>query len=168
MNHSWSSGDPPGGRLWPIDCNQVPLIRTQASIRSMLAWAPWSLARRAAFPRRAVLLFVLAALLYGFGMHAARACAHQSPVIAQLNAMPDGHPCHGDVDLAEAACEAHCRTDTQTGRLSLSFDLPAAAPLELAPSLAPPPPIAQLALDAAPPRRDTGPPLHILLHRLLR
>jgi hypothetical protein len=168
MNHSWSSGYPPGGRLWPIDCNQVPLIRPQASIRSMLAWAPWSLARRAAFPRRAVLLFVLAALLYGFGMHAARACAHQSPVIAQLNAMPDGHPCHGDVDLAEAACEAHCRTDTQTGRLSLSFDLPAAAPLELAPSLAPPPPIAQLALDAAPPRRDTGPPLHILLHRLLR
>jgi hypothetical protein len=134
----------------------------------MFAWGPWSLARRAAFPRRAVLLLVLAALLYGFGMHAARACAHNSAVVAQLGTMPAGHPCHGDVDLAEAACEAHCHTDAQSGRLSLSFDLPAAVPLEVVPSMAPPAPIGPLAFDAAPPRRDTGPPLHILLHRLLR
>jgi len=134
----------------------------------MFALAPWSLARRAAFGRRAVLLFVLAALLYGFGMHAARACAHNTVVSAQQGVMSDGHPCHGDADLAEAACEAHCRTDTQSGRLSLSFDLPAAAPLDVAPSLAPPAPIGPLALDVAPPRRDAGPPLHILLHRLLR
>ena len=135
----------------------------------MLAWAPWSLARRAAFGRRAVLLLVLAALLYGFGMHAARACAHNTAAIAQAASPAGAPPCHhGDVDVAEAACEAHCRTDTQSGRLSLSFELPAAAPLPVISSLAPPPPIGQLALDATPPRRDTGPPLHILLHRLLR
>ena len=169
MNHSWSSGYPPGGRLWPIDCNQAPLVCPQASIRSMLAWAPWSLARRAAFPRRAVLLLVLAALLYGFGMHAARACAHNAAAIAQATTHAGGPPCHhGEIDVAEAACEAHCRTDTQSGRLSLSFDLPAAAPLEVMPSLVPPLPVGQLALGEAPPRRDTGPPLHILLHRLLR
>lgn len=134
----------------------------------MSAWAPWSLARRAAFGRRAVLLFVLAALLYGFGMHAARACVHEAPVIAKLQAMPDPHPCHGDTDLAEAACETHCRTDTQSGRLSLSFDLPPAAPVALAAALPPPTPAGSPSPQFAPPRRDTGPPLHILLHRLLR
>jgi len=135
----------------------------------MLAWAPWSLARRAAFGRRAVLLLVLAAVLYGFGMHAARACAHNAAAIAQATNHAGGPPCHhGEIDVAEAACEAHCRTDTQSGRLSLSFDLPAAAPLAVTPSMALPSPAGQLALDAAPPRRDTGPPLHILLHRLLR
>lgn len=134
----------------------------------MFALAPWSLARRAAFGRRAVLLLLLAALLYGFGMHAARACAHRLPAVAQLNAMPEEHPCHGDIDVAKAACEAHCQTDTQSGRLSPSFDLPAAAPLDVLPALAPAAPIGPLALDVAPPRRDTGPPLHILLHRLLR
>jgi hypothetical protein len=134
----------------------------------MFAWAPWSIARRAASGRRAVLLLVLAALLYGFGMHAARACAHQLPATAQPDALHGGHPCHGDADVAEAACEAHCRTDTQSGRLSLSFDLPAAMPLAAAPSLAPATPVGPLALDQSPPRRDTGPPLHILLHRLLR
>jgi len=135
----------------------------------MFAWAPWSLARRAALGRRAVLLLVLAALLYGFGMHAARACAHGSTALARTDAVASDPPCHhGDVDVAEAACEAHCQTDTQSGRLSLSFDLPAAAPLDVLPSLAPPAPIGPLALDVAPPRRDTGPPLHILLHRLLR
>jgi hypothetical protein len=135
----------------------------------MFAWAPWSLARRAACGRRAVLLLVLAALLYGFGMHAARACAHNTAAIAQAASPAGAPPCHhGDVDVAEAACEAHCRTDTQSSRLPTTFDLPAAAPLEVVPSLAPPPPIAQLALDDATPRRDTGPPLHILLHRQLR
>lgn len=135
----------------------------------MLALAPWSLARRAAFGRRAVLLLVLAALLYGLGLHAARACAHGSAVLAQQAALAGNPPCHhGDVDVAEAACEAYCRTDTQSGRASPSFDLPAAAPLDFAPSLVPPAPVGPLALDAAPPRRDTGPPLHILLHRLLR
>ena len=137
----------------------------------MSAWAPWSLARRAAFGRRAVLLLVLVALLYGFGMHAARACVHD-PVVAagaQAGDLAGDPPCHqGDVDVAEAACEVHCRTDTQSGRLSLTFDLPPAAPLNV-----PPPPalVAAVVLpvaDLAPPRGDTGPPLHILLHRLLR
>jgi hypothetical protein len=115
-----------------------------------------------------VLLLVLAALLYVFGMHAARACAHASPAADQHSTAFAGSPCHGDIDLAQAACEAHCRTDTQSGRVSLSFDLPAATPLDFAASLVPPPPAGQLVLAAAPPRRDTGPPLHILLHRLLR
>jgi hypothetical protein len=137
-------------------------------MRAMSAWAPWSLARRVAFGRRAVLLLVLTTLLYGFGMHAARACAHQLPVIAQLSAMPEQHPCHGDIDVAKGACEAHCQTDTQSGRVSPGFDLPAAAPVEVTASLVPPPPIEQLALADAAPRRDNGPPLHILLHRLLR
>ena len=134
----------------------------------MFAWAPWSLARRAAFGRRAVLLLVLAALLYGFGMHAARACVHDPLVVAPSSATAQGHPCHGEIDIAEAACEVHCRTDTQSGRLSLSFDLPAPAPLAVAPPPAPPAPVVLLVADLAPPRGDTGPPLHILLHRLLR
>ena len=135
----------------------------------MFAWAPWSLARRGAVSRRALLLLVLAALLYGLGLHAARACVHGSAVFAQPAALAGNPPCHhGEVDVAEAACEAYCRTDTQSSRVSLSFDLPAAAPLDFAPSLVPQAPVGPLALDAAPPRRDTGPPLHILLHRLLR
>ncbi len=135
----------------------------------MFALAPWSIARRAAPGRRAVLLLLLAALLYGFGIHAARACAH-GPAAAAQAAMPSGDtPCqHGDIDVAEAACEAHCRADTQSGRVSVSFDLPAAAAPGTAPVLAPPATVGLLALDAAPPRGDTGPPLHILLHRLLR
>jgi hypothetical protein len=129
---------------------------------------PWSLARRAAFGRRTVLLLVLAALLYCFGMHAARACVHDPLAVEPSSATAEGHPCHGEVDVAEAACEVHCRTDTQSGRLSLSFDLPAAAPLNVAPLPAPAEPVVLLLADLAPPRRDTGPPLHILLHRLLR
>ena len=135
----------------------------------MFAWAPWSLARRGAVGRRALLLLALAGLLYGLGLHAARACAHGSAAFAQQAALAGNPPCHhGEVDVTEAACEAYCRTDTQSSRVSLSFDLPAAAPLDFAPSLVPPAPVGPLALDAAPPRRDTGPPLHILLHRLLR
>jgi hypothetical protein len=134
----------------------------------MFAFAPWSLARRATIGRRAVLLLVLAALLYGFGMHAARACAHNSLAMAQASGVAGAPPCHGEIDIAEAACEAHCRTDTQSGRVSLSFDLPAAAPPDLTAALAPPAPVGPLAPEIAPPRRDPGPPLHILLHRLLR
>jgi hypothetical protein len=136
----------------------------------MFFLTPWSLARRAVCGRRSVLLLVLAALLYGFGMHAAKACqpgmntAHPASVSA-------GEPCHhgaAEVDLAEAACEVHCRTDTQTGRTSVGFDLAAVAPAVLIATLAPVDPLEPAALDVAPPRRDSGPPLHILLHRLLR
>ncbi len=134
----------------------------------MFALAPWSLARRAAHGRRAVLLLVLAALLYGIGMHAARACAPAAAAAVHHSAIAAGNPCHGEIDVAQAACEALCNTDTQSGRASPSFDLPAAAPLDLCASLAPPTPVGPLVLDTAPPRRDTGPPLHILLHRLLR
>jgi hypothetical protein len=134
----------------------------------MFALSPWSLGRRAACGRRAVLLLVLAALLYGFGMHAARACVPGASAAVHHSASVGVAPCHGEIDVAQGACEVVCNTDTQSGRASLSFDLPAAAPLDLFASLAPPAPVGALALDAAPPRRDTGPPLHILLHRLLR
>jgi hypothetical protein len=134
----------------------------------MFALSPWSLARRADFGRRALLLLMLAALLYGFGLHAARACVPSAPAAAHHGTSQGGSPCHGDIDVAQAACEALCNTDTQSGRASLSFDLPAATPLDLSASLAPPAPLGPLARDTAPPRRDTGPPLHILLHRLLR
>jgi hypothetical protein len=135
----------------------------------MFALAPWSLARRTVAGRRAVLLLVLAAVLYGFGMHAARACVHAAVAVAQAGSLAAEPPCHhGEVDVAEAACEAHCRTDTQSGRLSLSFDLPAAAPVDFAATPAPPVPTKALVVAFAPARRDTGPPLHIVLHRLLR
>lgn len=140
-------------------------------MRPMFAWAPWSLARRSALGRRAVLMLVLAALLYGFGMHAARACVHDAAAVAVAPAgdLAGDPPCHhGDLDVAEAACEVHCRTDTQSGRMSLSFDLPAATPLNVAPLPAPAEPVVLLLADLAPPRGDSGPPLHILLHRLLR
>lgn len=135
----------------------------------MFALSPWSIARRAGIARRAIVWLVLAAILYGFGMHAARACVHDSVAVAAAGALAGDPPCHhGDVDVAEAACEAHCRTDTQSGRLSLSFDLPPAAPVDLAAALATPTPVGLLPADFAPSRRDTGPPLHIVLHRLLR
>lgn len=133
-------------------------------------FSPWSLARRADRGRSAVLLLALAALLYVFGMHAARACGHVASATVQHSAAAS--PCHdeadADVDFAQAACEAHCRTDAQTGRVSPSFDLPAAAPLCVVLPPAPPAAAEPLTLAAAPPRGDTGPPLHILLHRLLR
>jgi len=97
----------------------------------MFALAPWSLARRAAHGRRAVLLLVLAALLYGIGMHAARACAPAAAAAVHHSAIAAGNPCHGEIDVAQAACEALCNTDTQSGRASPSFDLPAAAPVRL-------------------------------------
>ena len=122
----------PPGQPSRVDSRQSPASHPQASIRAMFAWAPWSLARGTATGRRAVLLLVLAALLYGFGMHAARACAPSTSMPAHHAAAVGGQPCHGEhvVDVAEAACEAHCRADTQSGRLSFSFDLPAAAPLK--------------------------------------
>jgi hypothetical protein len=134
----------------------------------VIALSPWSLARRTAAARRAVLWLLLAALLFGFGMHAARACVPGVPAAAHHAA--GGSPCHGepDIDLAEAACEAHCRTDIQSGRASPSFDLPPAAPADLSASMAPPPPVGPLTVAHAEPCRGTGPPLHILLHRLLR
>jgi hypothetical protein len=131
--------------------------------------SPWTLARRADRGRRAVLLFALAALLYGFGLHSARACIpHATPTTHHATA--EGIPCHGttEIDIAEAACEVHCRTDVQSGRLSLVFDLPAAAPLPAPPAPEPPALIDPLVLADALPPGDTGPPLHILLHRLLR
>jgi hypothetical protein len=136
----------------------------------MLALAPWSLARGNARGRRAVLLLLLAALLYGFGLHAARACNHAAATALHQAAASAGSPCHGngDIDIAEAACEAHCRTDVQSGRSSPSFDLPPAVPLDLTAALMPQHPVATVATGLAPARRDTGPPLHILLHRLLR
>lgn len=130
---------------------------------------PWSLARGAIAGRRAVLLLVLAAVLYGFGMHSARACVKGAIEIAPVVDLAAEPPCHhDDADLAEAACEAHCRTDTQSGRLSLSFDLPAAAPVDFAAAPAPLVPTASLATECTATRRETGPPLHIVLHRLLR
>ncbi len=139
-------------------------------MRPMFVLAPWSLARRSVCGRRAVLLLLLAALLYGFGLHAARACSPGAEAPRHHDAVAGGSPCHGDmnIDVAEAACEAHCRTDVQAGRSSSGFDLPAAVPLDLAASPVPPPPAGSILASLTPARRDSGPPLHILLHRLLR
>jgi hypothetical protein len=131
---------------------------------------PWTLARRADRSRRALLLLVLAALLYGFGMHAARACAPVTALQANLQWQTDGDGCHGEsgAPVADAACEAHCRADVQSSRAAFSFDLPAAAPADFAASLALPGLPETLTLALAPVPRDPGPPLHILLQRLLR
>lgn len=134
----------------------------------MFALSPWSLARRAAYGRHAVLLLMLAALVYGFAMHAARACVPASAAAIQASGPIGGEPCHGELDVAQAACEAHCRADAQSGRVSFGFDLPAAVPLDLSALLLSSVPAGPRMLAAAPARRDTGPPLHILLHRLLR
>jgi hypothetical protein len=139
-------------------------------MQCMFFLSPWALARRTANGRRAVLLFVVAAMLYGFGMHAARACVPTAAAVGAYGhaVQQSGHPCQGEIDPAQAACETHCNTDAQSGRVSLSFDFPAAAPLDLTASLAPLAPVGPPEPEIAPPRRDTGPPLHILLHRLLR
>jgi hypothetical protein len=135
----------------------------------MFALSPWTLARRAAGGRRTLLLFVVAALLYGFGLHAARACLPAAGTATHAHAAQSGgHPCSDEVDLAQAACETHCQSDAQSGRALIGFDLPAAAPPNLAASLAPPKPSGPHARGAAQLRRDSGPPLHIVLHRLLR
>jgi hypothetical protein len=115
-----------------------------------------------------VLLLALAALLYGMAMHAARACVPAATPVGSLAA--EAERCHGDpaASVAEAACEAHCRTDVQSSRVDVSFDLPAAAPQDVVVAHAPLTLLEPVALAQSPPRRDTGPPLHILLHRLLR
>jgi len=138
-------------------------------MRAMFSLTPWSLARRVDRGRRAVLLLLLAALLYGFGLHAARACVTNLSTAAQHAVPHDGQPCHGDsgIGVSEAACEAHCRTDAQTGRHSPSFDLMAAAPPNLSAALVPEAPADLSTPEAAPPWRSSGPPLHILLQRLL-
>jgi hypothetical protein len=133
------------------------------------AFAPWSIARGSAVSRQVLLLLVLGALLYGFVVHAARACV-QAAAPAQAEALASGSPsdhCHESEAAALTACESHCRADAQSSRASLSFDLPAAAPLDAAVPLAP---IITLAASdgAAPPPRDSGPPLHVLFHRFLR
>jgi hypothetical protein len=152
------------GRPFPVDGHQAAPSARAASIRRMLALTPWSIARCTTRGRRAVLLLLLAALLYGFGVHAARACAPQGVPAAHVAA-----PCHGaeGVDTAEAACAAHCSVDTLSGRGLPHFDLPAAAPLPAVLTPVAPALLATFALPP-PPRGDTGPPLHLLLHRLLR
>jgi len=138
----------------------------------MFDMSPWTLARRATGGRHAALLLVIAALLYGFGMHAARACAPVAAAQGSLQWQIDrtGDGCHGNSEahVADAACEAHCRADVQSSRAAFSFDLPAAAPADFAAALTPPLPPKPMALALAPVLRDTGPPLHILLQRLLR
>lgn len=133
-------------------------------------WSPWSLGRRAAAGRRGLVLFVLAALLYALAMHAARAC--QPLVQAAFDESATiASPCHhgqDEANAAQAACEAHCRADAQPSRDTLSVDLPEAALAPFAQPAAPVPALPTTAAQASPPARDCGPPLHLLLHRLLR
>lgn len=117
-------------------------------------------------------MFVLGALLYALCMHAARAChpaaLPAAPATAAV-AVASTHCGEGEeVDVAQAACEAHCRNDAQTSRLSLSSDLPAADLAVFAPASAPLLPAHASVPETPPELRDWGPPLHILLHRLLR
>ena len=135
------------------------------------ALAPWSLARRTGNARRALLLLMLGALLYGFGVLAARAClptvlATHMQAVAVASAEPA--PCHGDAGITQAVCESHCRTDVQNSRISLNFDLPAAVPLETAIPVTPIIAVALSDSDPSLPSRDGGPPLHVLFHRYLR
>jgi len=135
------------------------------------AAAPWSIARSDGATRRVLLLLMLGALLYGLGVQAARACL---PTVLASHAHHaaltgiDAEPCHDDAGVVQLVCESHCRTDVQSARLSFSFDLPVAAPLDA------PRPAAPLLLAAPgdggfePPPRGSGPPLHVLFHRFLR
>ncbi len=132
---------------------------------------PWSIARHAGATRRALLLLMLGALLYGLGVQAARACLPTvlaSHTHAAALAGTDAERCHSDAGVVQLVCESHCKTDAQTARLSFAFDLPAAAPLD-APRPAAPLLLAALSSgDDAAPLRDSGPPLHLLFHRFLR
>jgi hypothetical protein len=125
---------------------------------------PWSTARRDGAARR--LLLLLGTFLYGFGLHAARASC--MPAATYAAALAVGETCHGELDAAQAACEAHCRTEVQSSRLTPGFDLPAAVPPDLGASLDAPAPVGPLVRAPTERRTDAGPPLHILLHRLLR
>lgn len=132
---------------------------------------PWSIARRGGTLRRALLLIVLGAVLYGIGVQAARACLPAVLVshvhtVATADGQPE--PCHGDAGAARAVCESHCRSDAQSTRASLNFDLPAAAPVDIAGPIVPVMLVAHNDGDTAPPPRDNGPPLHLLFQRFLR
>jgi len=114
---------------------------------------------------------MLGALLYGLGVQAARACLPTvlaSHTHAAALAGTDAERCHSDAGVVQLVCESHCKTDAQTARLSFTFDLPAAAPLD-APRPAAPLLLAALTEgNAAAPPRESGPPLHLLFHRFLR
>lgn len=131
---------------------------------------PWSIARSSRAPARLLVLLVLGALLYGLGVQAARAClpliaAHDHLELPATGA--DRDRCHEEQTPSQVVCESHCRTDAQSNRVLLSFDLPAAAPLATVVALAPIVSVAAGAGDLpAPP--DAGPPLHLLFQRLLR
>jgi len=115
-----------------------------------------------------LLLFVLVALLLGFGMHAARACQHAVLGTGDLSIVDPG-PCHhGEIDVAQVACETHCRTDTQPSRSSTSIDVPEAAPAAFAVLPSPLPPVVTGAPVSVPQVRDRHRLLHLLLLRLLR
>jgi len=121
--------------------------------------------------RRTLLLLVLGALLYGLGLQAARAClptvlpthVHFDSVAAEQR-----QPCHDDAVLTKAVCESHCRNNAQNSRVSVSFDLPAAAPMDSTVPMAPVLVVAAIDNDFDLPLRDSGPPFHILFHRFLR
>ena len=131
-------------------------------------FGPWGLARRSPCGRRAVLMMLVAALLFGLGMHPSRACTQAAARALEPVMSADSGPCHGeDLEVAHAACETYCQSDTQSGRVSTLADLPVAAPAVHA-ALVPLSPASRFAWTAAPLPRDSGPPLHILLHRLLR
>jgi len=131
---------------------------------------PWSIARNSGAPARLLLLLVLGALLYGLGVQAARACL---PLIAAHEHIEgtatgaDQDRCHDEQTPSQVVCESHCRTDAQSNRVSLSFDLPAAAPLATVVVMAPIVSVASGASDLTV-LRDAGPPLHLLFQRLLR
>ncbi len=131
---------------------------------------PWSLARSNGTLRRVLLLIVLGAVLYGLGVQAARACL-PAVLVSHVHSVSiaDGQPepCGGDAGVARAFCESHCRSDAQSTRASLNFDLPAAVPVDVARPVGPIMLVAHNHGDTAPPPRDSGPPLHVLFHRFL-
>lgn len=132
---------------------------------------PWSIARSNGSFRRALVLIVIGALLYGIGVQTARACL---PAVLQshLHVATTFHgepaPCHGDAGITRAVCESHCRSEAQSTRASLNVDLPAAAPLDMLGAVSPVIVVARNDAEATTPPRDSGPPLHVLFHRFLR
>jgi hypothetical protein len=113
-------------------------------------------------------MMFMAALLFGLGMHPARACTQAAARAAEQVLSAGSGPCHGEgLEVAQAACETYCQSDTQSGRVSSLADLPVAAPAAHA-AFVPLPPASRFAWTATPRPADSGPPLHILLHRLLR
>jgi hypothetical protein len=135
------------------------------------ALAPWSIARRTGGLRRALLLLMLGALLYGLGVQAARACLPVA-LATHMHVVGDGSaepaPCHDDAGITQAVCESHCRADAQNSRVTLNFDLPAAVPVQAETAVAPLIAVAVSEGDPSLPSRDGGPPLHVLFSRYLR